>query len=34
MAALEPVVLAFIGILVGFSLIATLQPLLSVLDKL
>lgn len=32
--ALEPVVLAIIGTVVGFTLVATLQPLLSVLDKL
>ena len=32
--ALEPLVLAVIGVLVGFTLLATLQPLLSVLDKL
>jgi len=32
--ALEPLVLAVIGLIVGFTLIATLQPLLSVLDQL
>lgn len=32
--AMEPIVLGLIGVIVGFTLIATLQPLLSVLDKL
>lgn len=32
--AMEPLVLGLIGVIVGFTLIATLQPLLSVLDKL
>lgn len=32
--ALEPLVLSLIGVLVGFTLIATLQPLLSVMDSL
>lgn len=34
MAALEPLVLGLIGTVVGFTLVATLQPMLSVLDKL
>lgn len=34
MAALEPTVLGVIGTVVGFTLVATLQPMLSVLDRL
>lgn len=32
--ALEPLILSIIGMLVGFTLVATLQPLLSVMDRL
>ncbi|MFN8610453.1 MAG: type II secretion system F family protein [Vulcanimicrobiota bacterium] len=34
MAAMEPMVLAVIGTVVGFTLVATLQPMLAVLDRL
>ena len=33
-AALEPMVLMFVGVLVGFVVIATMMPLLSVVQKL